>query len=164
MLNAHNTVFSSKQSAISNSWFLGPTRVLNANSISIASAVFAGLTRWQTDQPTDHATWSVTIGGIYTRRCGLIIIVTCRLLDWFPCFYRRTEQGNRIQQTSLCPQCGIVCWTIYFLNLSPVNAKLTLLSYIRASANHQATENRCKCAKNDLCRGYCRHYTKVSWN
>jgi len=38
--NAHNTVFISKHSAISNTWFLGPTRVLNASAISIASVVF----------------------------------------------------------------------------------------------------------------------------
>jgi len=37
----------------------GPTPVLNPNGISIASAIFAGLTGslvWQTDRPTDHAT------------------------------------------------------------------------------------------------------------
>jgi len=51
-----------------NTWFLGPTRVLNLNRNSIVSAVFAGLTSvtdWQTDRPTDrptdHATQSVTI-------------------------------------------------------------------------------------------------------
>jgi len=40
-----NTVFGLKHSAISNTWFLRPTRVLITNGISIASAVFAGLTR-----------------------------------------------------------------------------------------------------------------------
>jgi len=52
----------------SNTWFLGPTRVLNPNGISIGSAVFAGLTTVtdrETDRPTDHATWSVTVGSIY---------------------------------------------------------------------------------------------------
>ena len=37
----------------SNTWLPGPTRVLNPNSISISSAVFAGLTSlrdWQTDR------------------------------------------------------------------------------------------------------------------
>ena len=43
--NAHNTVYGSKRSAISNTWFLGPNQVINANGISIASAVFAGLTK-----------------------------------------------------------------------------------------------------------------------
>jgi len=39
----------------SNTWFPGPTRVLNANGISIGSAVFAGLTR-VTDRQTDRQT------------------------------------------------------------------------------------------------------------
>ena len=37
----------------------GPTRVLGANGISIASAAFAGLTRWQTDWQTDRPRYSV---------------------------------------------------------------------------------------------------------
>jgi len=43
----------------SNTWFPGPTRVLNPNSISISSAVFAGFTSL-TDRPTDHATGQMT--------------------------------------------------------------------------------------------------------
>jgi len=43
----------------SNTRFLGPTRVLNANGISIDSAIFAQLTT-VTDRQTDHATRSVT--------------------------------------------------------------------------------------------------------
>jgi len=52
----------------STTWFPGPTRVLNPKGISIASAVFAGLTSVTdrlTDRPTDHATRSVTIDRIY---------------------------------------------------------------------------------------------------
>ena len=48
----------------SNTCFLGPTRVHNANGILIGSAVLAGLTI-VTNQQTDHATPSVTIGRIY---------------------------------------------------------------------------------------------------
>jgi len=55
---------------LSNTWFPGPTRVLNPNGISIGSAVFAGLTS-VTDRPTnrqtDHATRSVTTDLIYVR-------------------------------------------------------------------------------------------------
>ena len=57
----------------SNIWFPVPTRVLKPNGISIGSAVFAGLTSVtdrQTDQPTDHATRSVTIDRIYVRSTG----------------------------------------------------------------------------------------------
>ena len=35
-----------------NTWFLGPTQVLNPNGVSIGSAVFAGLTT-VTDRQTD---------------------------------------------------------------------------------------------------------------
>jgi len=48
----------------SNMWFVGLTRVINPNGISIGAAVFAGLTS-VTDRLTDHATRSVTIGRIY---------------------------------------------------------------------------------------------------
>jgi len=48
-----------KRSAICNRCFPGPTRVVDANGISIASAVFVGLTRWQTDWQTDRPRYSV---------------------------------------------------------------------------------------------------------
>jgi len=48
----------------SNTWFPGPTRVLNPNDISIGSAVLAGLTS-VTDRQTDHANRSVTIDRSY---------------------------------------------------------------------------------------------------
>jgi len=54
----------------SNTWFLGPTRVLNSNGISIGAVVLAGLTS-VTDRPTDHATQSVTIGRIYVRSTAM---------------------------------------------------------------------------------------------
>jgi len=42
---------------------------------------------WQTDRPTDHATWSVTIGHIYVQyivlRCSLIIIIIIAVLGIF---------------------------------------------------------------------------------
>jgi len=51
----------------SNTWFLRPTRVLNANDLSIGSAVFAGVTT-VTDRLTDHVdTRSITVGHIYLR-------------------------------------------------------------------------------------------------
>jgi len=42
----------------SNTWFPGPTRVLNPNGISIGSAVFVWLTS-VTDTPTDRSRYSV---------------------------------------------------------------------------------------------------------
>jgi len=58
----------------SNTWFPGPTQVLNPNGSSIGTAVFAGLTSVtdrQTDRPTDHATRSVRIGRIYVRNTAM---------------------------------------------------------------------------------------------
>ena len=59
---------------LSNTWFPGPTRVLNPNGISVGSAVFGGLTsvtERPTDRPTDRprcsATRWVAIGRIYLR-------------------------------------------------------------------------------------------------
>ena len=65
VLNIHNTVFASNRSAICNRCFPGPTRVLNANCISIASEFSAGLTIGDrpTDRPTNHATRSFIISG-----------------------------------------------------------------------------------------------------
>jgi len=54
-------------------------------------------------------------------------------INWFPWFYCQMELDNRKQQISLRPQCGIARLTIYFLNLSPVNANLTSLSYVHTS-------------------------------
>jgi len=52
-----------------NTWFPGPTRVLNPDGISIGSAVFAELTS-VTDRPTDHATRSATVNRIYVHSTG----------------------------------------------------------------------------------------------
>ena len=58
----------------SNTWFPGPTRVLNPSGIWIGSAIFArhtSVTDRLTDRPTDHATRSVTIGRIYVRSTAM---------------------------------------------------------------------------------------------
>jgi len=50
----------------SNTWFPGPTRVLNPNGILIGSAIFSGLQSWQTTLLT-VATQSVRICRIYVH-------------------------------------------------------------------------------------------------
>jgi len=58
----------------SNTWFPGPTQLLNPNGISIGSAVLAGLisvTNRPTDRPTDHAARSVTTDRIYERSTAM---------------------------------------------------------------------------------------------
>jgi len=65
----------------SNTWFLGPTRVLSPNGISIGAAGFAGLTSVtdrQTIRQTDRLRYSVGNDRPHLRiyvvlRCGLII-------------------------------------------------------------------------------------------
>ena len=42
---------------LSNTWFTGPTRVLNQNGISIGSAILAGSLVWQTDWQTTLLSW-----------------------------------------------------------------------------------------------------------
>jgi len=57
----------------SNTWFPGPTRVLNLNGISIGSAVFAGLTRVtdrQTDRPTNRPRYSIGNNRPHLLRMG----------------------------------------------------------------------------------------------
>ena len=59
----------------SNTWFPGPTQILNPNGSSIGAAVLAGLasvTNRQTNRPTDHATRSLRIGRIYV--CGCLLV------------------------------------------------------------------------------------------
>ena len=58
----------------SNTWFPGPTRVLNPNGISIGSGSFAELTT-VTDRPTDGLRYSVCNNRPHLRRwCGLTSI------------------------------------------------------------------------------------------
>jgi len=80
----------------SNTWFLGPTRVLNPNGISISAAVFAGLTSvtdWLTDRPR-YSVGKVTIGHIYVHSTVMRpnnnnnIIYTA---PWSPRMQRRSE-------------------------------------------------------------------------
>jgi len=64
-----------------------------------------------------------------------------RLLDGFPCLYRRTEQGSRGQETSLRRRCGIACLSICLLKVSPVNARLTSPSYFHQYIFFSATSS-----------------------
>jgi len=71
LLNEHNTVFARSGTLYAIGLSLGPP-VLNANGISIASEFSTGLPTLDrlTDRPTDHATWSFTVGGIYLHSKG----------------------------------------------------------------------------------------------
>jgi len=54
----------------SNTWFPGPTRVLNPNGISIGSAVFAGLTTVK-DRQTDRPRYSVSNNTPHLRKLAM---------------------------------------------------------------------------------------------
>jgi len=110
-----------------NTWFPGPTQIINPNCISIGSAIFAGLTS-VTDRPTDHNTLSVTIGHIYVctlwaiKRSQLIFVCNFVKNQWIlinvatlPCESQNTK--NVILQRDItkenCIRCIIVSskWT-----------------------------------------------------
>jgi len=54
----------------SNTWFPGPTWVLNQTASRSVQPFLQGSLVWQTDKPTDDATRSVTIDRIYVRCTG----------------------------------------------------------------------------------------------
>ena len=56
----------------SNTWFLGPTRVHNPNGISIASAVFAGLTI-VADRPTNRPCYSICNNRPHLRTVYIVL-------------------------------------------------------------------------------------------
>jgi len=72
-----------------NTWFIGHTRVRNANGNLIVSAVFAGLTHWQSDRKTDRPRYSVRCGAIM-RLCVCVCVCVCARL----CVIR--QSGNRL--------------------------------------------------------------------
>ena len=71
MLNEHNTVFASNRSAICNRCFPVPTRVLDEKlqtaSPSLQPFLPGSLGDRPTNRLTDHATWSIKIGGAHSR-------------------------------------------------------------------------------------------------
>jgi len=70
VLNEHNTVFASKRSVICNRCFPWPTRVLGANASRSLQPFLQGSLD-DRDTPTDYATRSVTIDGIYVHSIAM---------------------------------------------------------------------------------------------
>ena len=79
-----------------------------------------------TDIPTDHATLSVTIGGILLR-CSLIIIIIVAYLDSQTGFHACIGTRQSQTQISLRPLRGIARLTVYFLTY--VQLMLILLRF-----------------------------------
>jgi len=118
--------FPSGSGSAYNWWFLGSTRVLNPNGISIGSAVFIGLTTViLIDRQTDRPQYSVCIitGRIYVQdlvlRCGLTI---------YACLFRGKVVLQRRWHKYLFISFDLVPWTIFsmlVLELKiPINANI----------------------------------------
>ena len=89
-----NTIQYSPRSAVCNRCFPGPTRVLDANGISIAAAVLPGSL---SDRPTDHAIRSLRIGGAQSgeaKFCYFLRIqqVLIGAVDWTDRINFRNQQ------------------------------------------------------------------------
>jgi len=107
VLNEHNTLFALNQFAICNSYFPGPNRVLDANGISIVSAVFAGLTRWQTDWQTDRPRYSVLNDRRSTQwRSQILLLSTTRPTTSIYCS-SRLDRSDQLQQSAAIFSCKI---------------------------------------------------------
>jgi len=120
------------------------TRVLNTNSISIGSSVFAGLIT-VTDRPTDNGSRSVTIGSIYVRSTAIRPKIR-------PYFYRAAVMQVRYMllrcvrpsvRPSVCPSVTLLLyrsgssrhqainvWLQWGTRLKPLHQKLSWKSYV----------------------------------
>ena len=103
MLNEHNTVFASKRSAICNRCFPGPTRVLDANGSSIASAVFAGLTMWQTDWQANRPRYSVSNNRRSAQWRSQILLLSTATTSTY--WSSRRDKSDQLQQSAAIFSC-----------------------------------------------------------
>jgi len=99
----------------SNTWFPGPTRVLNINGISIGSAVFAGLTSvTQTDRPTDRSRYSVGSNRPHLRT--YTVVLQCgRISPLSRAYNYRVGQKNwPVATESIRCSCSLGCSFFFF--------------------------------------------------
>jgi len=108
-----------------NTWFLGPTRILNPNGIAIGAAVLAGLTS-VTDRPTDHPTRSIIIiiQYLYSALKSCNGYRGALYLAAIGCIYVRST-ATRPKKVNLY-RCHLGCrleWTLgtmYYMGLRPL--------------------------------------------
>jgi len=91
-------------------------QVVDANGISIASAVFAGLTRWQTDWQTDRPRYSsVAIGEAHSGEAIFLLSTAATSIYWSS-WLDRSDQRQQLAAIFSC-KIGLQCmWrhtTIY---------------------------------------------------
>jgi len=78
--------------------FPGPTRVVDANGISIASAVFAGLTMWQTDWQTYRSRYSVGDNGRSAQWRSQILLLSTATTSIY--WSSRLDRSDQLQQSA----------------------------------------------------------------
>jgi len=91
-----------KRSAICNRCLCGPIRVVDANGISIASAVFADLTRWQTDWQTNYnyrPRYSVFNDRRSVRWRSLILLLYTATTSIY--WSSRLDRSDQLQQSAI---------------------------------------------------------------
>jgi len=99
-----------KRSAVYSWCFPGPTRVVDANGTSIASAVFAGLTRWQTDWQTDRPRYSVGNNRRSAlRRSQILLLSTATSIYWSS----RLDRSDPLQESAAIFSCKIRRVAVY---------------------------------------------------
>jgi len=99
-----------------NTWFLGPTQVLNPNGISINSALFsrARYCDRPRDRPSDHATRSVTIRRMYVSSTAMLpknvktqhflfLIINCTRLGRIVLVPRHLRHHHHHHHCVACP-------------------------------------------------------------
>jgi len=103
-LNKHNTVFArSGELYATVRCFPGPTKFVDANGISIASAVFAGLTRWQSYWQTDRPRYVVGINRRSAQwRSQILLLSTAKTSIYWS---SRLDRSDQLQQSAAIFSC-----------------------------------------------------------
>ena len=109
----------------SNTWFPGPTRVLNSNGISIGAAIFAGLTidRPPTNQQTDHAR---PIPSCCLRGGCIYIHTPCPQKRPPPKYNGVWMHTRSIEYSYVCYCCGCYCFVVPTFLLQIVDFEVTV--------------------------------------
>jgi len=102
VLNEYNTVFARSGPLYATGVSLS-VPVVDANGISIASAVFAGLTRWQTDWQTDRPRYSVGNNRQMARSAQWISQI---LFKYLGLLESRLDRSNQLQQSAAIFSCN----------------------------------------------------------
>ena len=83
--------------------FPGPAWVMDANGISIASVVFAGLTKWQTDWQTDRPRFSVGNNRRSAQWRSQILLLSTATTSIY--WSSRLDRSDQLQQSAAIFSC-----------------------------------------------------------